>query len=535
MSAVIAGAGAGAPARDVPAADVAPQPAADDPVRSPRPERILMVTPYPPLRDGIAAYALQEVAALRAAGNHVEVLSTGPSAAHHHLDLVGPRGALALAKRVRAYDRVIVQFHPDFFYPVPNGARDRAAVSSALLVAFRLARTVEVRVHEIDYRYGRGLTPDVPVNRALWRSVDRIVVHTPHERAEFVAAFGVDRARVVVAEHGQHFARRTRADRDRARRSLGIEPDAYSFLSIGFIQPHKGFDRAVAAFAGLGATGCRFDVVGSVRVEDPAYLAYLAELEALVAATDGTHLHAGFVSDELFDRWIVAADVVVLPYRSIWSSGVLERAALYDRPVIATDVGGLAEQAGHRASVTLVANTGDDAELRAAMWAAAGERVAASTATADPWPREGPELHRQVQDQVRIRAARGRGSRLWSARARAGSAGTGSAGAGFPESPAPDQLARVSAATAPLRRVPVAALPPTSSGRSSSALVKRVVRRLTAWQLEPLVGEINALRAGAIEAVERLGADGAAAADRLATDRSPPTASAGTGSPPQQV
>ena len=40
--------------------------------------RILMVTPYAPLRDGIAAYAVQQVAALRAEGNDVEVLSNGP-------------------------------------------------------------------------------------------------------------------------------------------------------------------------------------------------------------------------------------------------------------------------------------------------------------------------------------------------------------------------------------------------------------------------------------------------------------------------
>ena len=325
------------------------------------------------------------------------------------------------------------------------------------------------------------------------------MVHTPHEREEFVSAFGVQRSHVVVAEHGQHFARRTRADRDLARRSLGIAADAFCFLSIGFIQPHKGFDRAVAAFAGLGAKGCRFDVVGSVRVEDPAYLAYLAELEAMVAATEGTHLHAGFVSDELFDRWIVAADVIVLPYRSIRSSGVLERAALYDRAVIATDVGGLAEQAGHRDLVTLVSNSDNDAELRAALWSAAGQRIAQTVVADDPWPVDGVDLHGRVQEQVRIRAARSRGSRVWSGSSRA---------------PAPGQLAKASAATAPLRRVPVAALPPTSSGRSSSALVKRVVRRLTAWQLEPLVGEINALRAASIEAVERLGADRPDRADR---------------------
>src|SRR5439155_159192 len=73
-------------------------------------------------------------------------------------------------------------------------------------------------------------------------------------------------------------------------------------------------------------------------------------------------IHERYVSDEEFDRWIVAADVVVLPYRHIWSSGVMERAALYDRPVIATRVGGLEAQA--RPGTMIV---DDDEELARAM------------------------------------------------------------------------------------------------------------------------------------------------------------------------
>ena len=52
--------------------------------------RILMVSPYPPIRDGIASYTVQEVAALLDAGHEVEVLSPWPSAAHHHLALPRP-------------------------------------------------------------------------------------------------------------------------------------------------------------------------------------------------------------------------------------------------------------------------------------------------------------------------------------------------------------------------------------------------------------------------------------------------------------
>ena len=69
-------------------------------------------------------------------------------------------------------------------------------------------------------------------------------------------------------------------------------------------------------------------------------------------------------SDEAFDRWIVTADTIVLPYRHIWSSSVAERARLLDRPVIATRIGGLEDQLAGHGYATLV---DDNNELAAAM------------------------------------------------------------------------------------------------------------------------------------------------------------------------
>lgn len=451
--------------------------------------KILMVSSYPPSRDGIAAYGAQQVRALRAAGEDVEVLSPGPSAAHHHLNLLGPRGALALAKRVHKYDKVIVQFHPDYFYPLPCTYAQRIATSLALFAAFRRARSVEVVVHEIDYRHGKGLIG--VANRRLWRSVEQIKVHTEQQRDEFSAAFGVRPGRIAVAEHGASFVRRTAHTKESARASLGVEPDVFLFLTIGFIQPHKGFDRAVRAFQGLAARSARLDLVGSLRVEEPEFVGYLAELRALTDAVEGAHLHAGYVSDELFDRWIVAADVVVLPYRSIWSSGVLERVALYHKPAIATAVGGLPEQATALADVTLVAS---DDELRQAMSAVVGGLPR------KPWPEEGARLRERVQAEIRLRAAAERGSTL---------------GADSHLDPAAAErlVAEVGAASAPLRRLPSTELGLARSARPGASLLKRAVRRLTAWEVAPVADRVNELRSATVQAVEYLAAENARAAE----------------------
>lgn len=439
-----------------------------------------MVTPYPPAPDGIGAYALQSVRRLLDEGVEVEVLSPGPSAAHHHLDLRGPRGALALARRVRRYDRLLIQFHPDVFYTQPLSTRSIAEESLALLAPVTLARHCEIRVHEVDYRWGQRRDMAGRAFRRLWQSVDRISVHTEREREDFVTNMGVRPDRVGLVPHGADFTRRTSLDRARARQRLGLDPDAFVFLSIGFIQPHKGFDRAVAGFGALAPPGAEIHVVGGVRVDDQQTARYLNALRDVVANTPNAYLHEGFISDDEFDRWIVACDVVVLPYRSIWSSGVMERAALLERPVIATDVGGLAHQARDRA-VMLVSG---DAELRAAMAAAAGVEPVVEAA-----PDNGADdLRSQLQLHVRRAATSRRGYAITAASER----GTDHH---HHELPHPAN---------PLHDLPGLGPPGVAGSPLGRGALKRAVLRLTRWELDPIVHHVNALHHTTATALDEL-------------------------------
>jgi glycosyltransferase involved in cell wall biosynthesis len=445
--------------------------------------RILVVSPYSPARDGIAAYALQTVATLRAEGHDVEVLSPGPSAAHHHLDLRGWRGPLALAKRVRDYDRVVVQFHPDVFYSLPGSGRGHVAVSLGLLAAFKAARHVDLVVHELDYDIGRrGGAAGRAMGRML-SAATRVMVHTEPEATALHEAFGVPRSRIETVDHGAHFLRRTSLDPIAARARFGIDDSELVFLAIGFIQPHKGFDRAIAAFAQVRTPGCRLEIVGSVRVEEREFVEYLEQLQTMAATTPGVTVRPAFVSDDEFDAWLVAADVVVLPYRRIWSSGVLERAALYERPVIATSVGGLPEQA--RANTVVV---DDDDGLVRAMRAVIAERLPASPANGSDWT-FGQVDRETVMAEIRARAAADRGGAVTSTNGAASAAGT----------------ARVSA---PLRRLPSLEAAAARSVSPLAALVKRVARRLTAWQIDPIVEHVNRLQQAAVEATERAASAG---------------------------
>lgn len=461
--------------------------------------RILVVSPYPPVRDGIGAYAVQQVRALRRQGHDVEVVSPWPSAAHHHLDLVGPSGAKALRRLMAGFDRVIVHFHPDVFYANPSTPTSRISTGTALAAAFRSGPPVEIRLHEVDHRWASaaeqveassrsGFVADrvfeaaAKASRAVFQAAAEVTVHVPEHERMMIDRFGVEPSKVRLVDHGEDFARRVGDDRAAARASLGLEPDGHVFLCIGFLQPHKGFDRAATAFRGLGEQGASLHIVGSVRVDDPAALAHRRELEALEAQIPGVHLHVGFVSDEAFDRWIVAADTVVLPYRHIWSSSVAERARLYGRPVIATRVGGLADQLGEVPGNVVV---DDNAGLAAALAAAVGTAPAARAARPSTWRFDGPVDREAVQGEIDRRAAAQRGIRVRAADAsRARPAGAGA-----------------DVAT-PLRRLRPAPVPAPVSARPGVSTVKKLIRRVIAWEVDPLREQLADLQKAATQSAE---------------------------------
>jgi glycosyltransferase involved in cell wall biosynthesis len=467
-------------------------------------QRILVVSPYPPQRDGLGAYAVQQVKALRHDGHQVEVLSPEPSAAHHHASLVGPAGAKALARTARGFDRVIIHFHPDLFYEVPSTPTSRISAGMALAKAIRSMPPVEIRLHEVDHRWASAgeqveastrsgrvaetvFAMAAKATRSVFQAAAEVSVHDAGHRDVMVQAFGVRPERVRIVDHGGDFTPHTAMGRADARASFGLPDDQHIFVCIGFVQPHKGFDRAAAAMRGLGADGlASLHIVGSVRVDDPGAAEHLRELEALEAQVAGVHLHVGYVSDELFDRWIVAADTVVLPYRHIWSSGVAERARLHHRPVIATRVGGLAEQlAPHPGSVIV----DDNAGLAAAMAAAvrgdgSGERAArAASGSAGGWSFDGTVDREAVMAEVRRRSAALRGVKV---------------------APTAGQAPRRTDAlvTTPLRRLRPVPLPTATSARPGVSTVKKLIRRIIAWEVDPLRDQVTRLHEASLKAAE---------------------------------
>jgi beta-1,4-mannosyltransferase len=134
------------------------------------------------------------------------------------------------------------------------------------------------------------------------------------------------------------------SSRGDARARLDLPVGSTILLCIGTLAPHKGVDRVIGALARTALPGVELHVVGRPIRPMPDALHHAEELRRLAADTPGVYMHERYVSDEEFDLWIRAADVVVTAYRSAASSGVVERAHLLGTPLLTSGAGGIGEQ-----------------------------------------------------------------------------------------------------------------------------------------------------------------------------------------------
>jgi len=322
--------------------------------------RTLVVSTYPPKHCGIAKYAAQQVEALRSEGHEVRVMSVdGEGEVDYPFRLTDP-GDVTSARRIFSqFDRVIVHYTPGLIAP-DSETRELFHKSLRRAARFQRKTRFEIRVHEMAYPADKELRKR---EERFWRSPSRLQFHTAHELDLFIQHYPrVARDRLEIVEHGRDMRTFYQGSRTDARAELGLDPNQVAFVSCGFVQDTKGFDRVVEIFAhnpDLSPTA-HYHIVGSARTSD--FIPYRDRLEQAAERVVGVTFHNEYVDDESFDRWIVAADYILAPYRHISSSGLLARAALYDRHVVATDVGGLRDQV--RTDDTVVAN---DEELARAI------------------------------------------------------------------------------------------------------------------------------------------------------------------------
>jgi glycosyltransferase involved in cell wall biosynthesis len=215
-----------------------------------------------------------------------------------------------------------------------------AAVALLRALRFRIVWTAHNVVPHEDRKLAAA------AQSMLYRMADLVVVHANATRDRVAQRFGVPAERIRVIPHGFSTEERGLA-RGEARRRLALPERATLFLFFGQFRAYKGYEDLIAAFAGAAHAGDGIHLVLAGRAAPDRAEDVRARLDALPPETRA-RVHSfvrvdEFLSEKEMDALFSACDCVVLPYAEISQSGVLYRAFGYERPVIATRVGGFTE------------------------------------------------------------------------------------------------------------------------------------------------------------------------------------------------
>ena len=149
------------------------------------------------------------------------------------------------------------------------------------------------------------------------------------------------------------------ADPVLSRKLLGVPEGKKVILFFGFIRDYKGLDILINAFSSLDERYVLL-IAGEVYGDFAPYEKLIRES----GAGDRIIQHVRYINDGEVPQFFAAADVCVLPYKSATQSGITSIAFHFEKPVIATDVGGLKETIIHGETGLIAAKP--DAELIAA-------------------------------------------------------------------------------------------------------------------------------------------------------------------------
>ncbi len=126
-----------------------------------------------------------------------------------------------------------------------------------------------------------------------------------------------------------------------AKKRLGLDPGYSYILFFGFIRDYKGLDLLLKAFSDerLRAYPLKLLVAGEFYTDAKPYFDLIEQLHL----RDQVILYNEFIPDSAVSDYFCAADLVVQPYKSATQSGVTQIAYHFNKPMIITNVGGLAE------------------------------------------------------------------------------------------------------------------------------------------------------------------------------------------------
>lgn len=181
----------------------------------------------------------------------------------------------------------------------------------------------------------------------FYREVNAIIANAAENKQQILKYFSINDKKIDVIIPGtllQYTGNAAPLSPDlkaKARRHLGLPEDIPAILFFGYIREYKGLQVLLDAFFQLHREGESLNLIIAGESAEP-FGRYQKVIDAS-SYSDAVQTFLQYIPENEVSDYFLAADVVVLPYRRIFQSGIVHVAYAHARPIIASDVGGLNE------------------------------------------------------------------------------------------------------------------------------------------------------------------------------------------------
>lgn len=180
---------------------------------------------------------------------------------------------------------------------------------------------------------------DIPLVKYFLNSIDGSVVMS-HSVISEVESIDSKHPK-IFSPHPlyDHFG--TKTSREDALKAIGLPEDKRYMLFFGFIRDYKGLELLMRAFTDnrLKNNNIELIVAGEFYNNADKYF----RLEEELGLKGKIRWFSDFIPDDRVRYFFCAADIIVQPYISATQSGVTQIGYHFEKPMLVTDVGGLAE------------------------------------------------------------------------------------------------------------------------------------------------------------------------------------------------
>jgi len=136
-----------------------------------------------------------------------------------------------------------------------------------------------------------------------------------------------------------------KTSKQEAIKNLGLNPEDKHLLFFGFVRKYKGLDLMLKAMADerIKMMGVKLIIAGEFYDNKKEYLDLIADLDLL----DTIIIKGDFIPPTQVKNYFCASDMITQTYKTATQSGVTQIAYHFERPMLVTNVGGLAEIVPH--------------------------------------------------------------------------------------------------------------------------------------------------------------------------------------------